>query len=191
MIEKLSDRIIAYQVKKGILPEGQHVIYKYGYNLLLIRIANTCSLMGIAAVLDVYMEMLLFLLAFIPLRQYAGGYHLSKPWKCIVLSNMTVALVSIVMKYTEFFTQEMFQTVIIVVAMGIIFFLAPIDCANKRMDNTEKRVYRYRARTVSLIELIIYMSFTISDKMAMIRVGICFAYLLVGISLVLGKRYNN
>ena len=58
--------------------------YIYGMEILISTIFNTLLVVGIALILDINIEVLLYSIFFIPLRVFSGGAHANSHKKCIL-----------------------------------------------------------------------------------------------------------
>lgn len=73
---KLIADITANQLQEmGIIRKNEIAIYRYGFDALYTVLLQMISIFVLAIVMGNFFETLLFYLAFIPLRIYAGGYH--------------------------------------------------------------------------------------------------------------------
>lgn len=83
------------------------------------------------------MEMIVFLLPFTVLRQYAGGIHLEKAGGCMAVSGILVLLCSLYLASAPAVIWQM--RIIWFVAVGVIFIMAPVDASSKKLDAKEKK----------------------------------------------------
>ena len=76
MIEKVAKQLFDTQCRCGMLDEKERNLYEYAYNLLICRVIVYLLIVVLGICLGSLKEIIVFLLAFIPLRQYARGLHL-------------------------------------------------------------------------------------------------------------------
>ena len=83
-------------------------------------------------------EVIIFLLFFIPLRIFAGGYHARSTKRCMILSSLV--MVGVIFMYqikdsisTHLEYMNSIEVVLFVIACIIIYILAPVDNENKRL----------------------------------------------------------
>lgn len=183
MLEKIAGCLFDIQCRRGILEEDKRKLYVYAYNLLLSRISVYVVLVAAGILLDNLKEMAVFLLAFIPLRQYAGGLHLKKAGSCIAASGILICVSGQYLKYYPDITG--ITIAIWIVAVCILLMLAPVDCANKRLDLTERKVYKRRLRILFCVECIFLVTvFLMGFKW--ISKEIMLAQTILTVSLILG-----
>ena len=82
----------------GTIQESDRNVYEYGYQLMIEAFINVVISLLLGAVLGCFKEVVFFLIVFMPLRSFCGGYHAAKTWQCTVLSNLVVLLVIVVSK---------------------------------------------------------------------------------------------
>ena len=92
MWKKTTGWLFEVQNRNGILEEKDRRLYEYAYGVLLGRVAIYLIIVILGIVTGNWLEMLVFLLPFTVLRQYAGGIHLEKAGSCMVVSSILVLL---------------------------------------------------------------------------------------------------
>lgn len=133
-------------------------LYQYGMNLLIDELANISVAVVLGVLSGRWLEIVFFVLSFVSLRRYAGGYHCKTSKGCFWMSSliMAVAVAGIVLLQT--LTSRipgvlpwicLWESV-----MGIcILMLVPIEAKNKPLDSIEKKVYGKRARITMIIQM--------------------------------------
>ena len=191
MVERISNKIIDYQIEKGIISKNDINIYRYGYILLFEVMINILISLGIGIILGKVTEILFFLACFIILRSFCGGYHANSIWKCVFLSNlvMAISILSNILlsKYTIpislFFILEMCFSIIICV-------LSPVDNKNKRLSSNEKSFYKKCTIIVSVAENSIGIILMLFNKQEYAYL-VLFVFLIQMVSLMIVKGQNK
>ena len=75
MIKKAAAGYVGWLCANGIVAPEKNKIYAYGMELVLSGLVNVLSVLLISILIFHPADGLLFLVAFIPLRTTAGGYH--------------------------------------------------------------------------------------------------------------------
>lgn len=188
MIKKIAKQLFDFQCKCGVLEERDRRLYEYAYNLFICKVVAYLGIIIASIWLGNLKEILVFLSAFIPLRQYVGGFHLKKAERCIVASGVMVCMAG---QYLNYFPMPTVITFFLwIVAIGLISVLAPIGCINKKLDTVEIEVYRKRSRILLGMECLLvifthYMGFFWLSK------SIIVAQIILAVSLLLGWKNNN
>ena len=85
MIEKLVDKIISKQLEENTISTEDINIYRYGYILVYEVFVNIIVAAIIAGISGEWLLVTLFLVIYIPLRSFCGGWHADKFWKCTII----------------------------------------------------------------------------------------------------------
>ena len=183
MWKKTTGWLFEVQKRNGILEEKDRRLYEYAYGVLLGRVAIYLITVILGIATGNWLEMLVFLLPFTVLRQYAGGIHLEKAGSCMVVSSILVLLCG---QYLASGSAVMWQIRIIwLAAVGVIFVMAPVDASSKKLDEKEKKVYGMRARAILIIECAIAGVFSVTGYFLVVN-GIMVAHIVLASGLILG-----
>ncbi len=93
MLNKVSvqlSKFLLYKINGDKQEEG---IYTYGFELMISTIGFFVSIIIISTLLSHFVSSLVFLVTFVPLRLFTGGYHATTYSRCFILSNLTYLLV--------------------------------------------------------------------------------------------------
>lgn len=147
MLKRASDRMAAFFYTKGaIASESDVEVYSYGLELLISSVLETLSVILLSIPFGRFWTTLLFLLAFCPLRSFAGGYHAKTHAGCF----MTLLVVYAVFLALSFFPRqsvmEIFSLAAVAVSVIFVVLFAPVADPNKPLSPPEIK----KCRTVSL-----------------------------------------
>lgn len=187
MWKKMAGRLFELQSRNGILEEKDRRLYEYAYGVLLGRVVIYLIIVILGIITGNWMEMIVFLLPFTVLRQYAGGIHLEKAGGCMAVSGILVLLCSLYLASAPAVIWQM--RIIWFVAVGVIFIMAPVDASSKKLDAKEKKVYGMRARVILVIECAIAGVFSVSGYSLIVN-GIMVAHIVLASGLILGWIKN-
>lgn len=186
MTEKIFNTFIRKQLEVGLIKEEDISIYRYGYTLMLEMSINIAIAIIIGLLMHEMIMVSLFLIAFIPFRSYAGGYHADKAWKCAILSNVVIITAVLMANYMCSYV-KIVPFVLMEVVLGIfIFKMAPVQSMNKKLSELEMAYYKK-------IVLLIYSIETVSGILILLRgysnIACLFilAHIVVILSLIFGK----
>lgn len=187
MWKKMAGRLFELQSRNGILEEKDRRLYEYAYGVLLGRVVIYLIIVILGIITGNWMEMIVFLLPFTVLRQYAGGIHLEKAGGCMAVSGILVLLCSLYLASAPAVIWQM--RIIWFVAVGVIFIMAPVDASSKKLDAKEKKVYGMRARVILVIECAIAGVFSVIEYSLIVN-GIMVAHIVLASGLILGWIKN-
>lgn len=151
MSNSISDKITDSLINNGVITFQDKDLYTYGLKQGFIMILNIITTILIGALFGMVWQSFVFLLAYIPLRTYAGGYHAKTQLRCYLSSVviMSAALLGIKLMPLSSFICLM----ITLIAGGVIFFLAPVEDGNKPLDQTECMVFKRRTRIILFFDI--------------------------------------
>lgn len=185
MIEKIADALVGKQLEQKRIQESEKAIYRYGYVLMMEILTNILISVIIGIIFSTLAEVILFLMIFVPLRSYAGGYHMNRAWKCIIVTNVIIAVITVLGKYMLIMPGNWFWLVLEGVSSVVICALAPVDTPAKPLDQDEKIVYKRKTCQICVAEILLNVILLFSTR-HMAYVGIM-AHAALVISLVLEK----
>lgn len=190
MIERIVDKLVENQLKEKKISEEDANIYRYGYVLAFEVIINIIIAMIIGVVFGEIFLIGLFLVIYIPLRSFCGGWHAPKLWICTILSNLILLVLVGLDKYV-------FQDYIIwpmllcfVIAVIIVLGLAPVGTKTKLVMEDEKIAFKKTIKKIIMVHSIFILSMAIMgwDKYVFVMM---FAYIVQVFMLILEIPKNR
>ena len=123
MITALAQIISGYLIKNKIIDNTKLDIYIYGFEIMISNII--CFGMGlvIGAVCSEFIECILFLIVFILLRRYCGGYHAETYLKCDIIFMINILLVMLMLKFISAYSLFFHFIIAIISIIFIAFFI--------------------------------------------------------------------
>lgn len=88
MLNYLSTKSALFLYKKSAFPSSEKPIYVYGFCLFYSSCFIILSILTISGIFSHIVYGIYFLLFFIPLRTYTGGYHSNTYGGCFIISNL-------------------------------------------------------------------------------------------------------
>ena len=102
---------------------------------------NIITTLLVGCILGDGMAKYCFLLAYIPIRSYAGGYHAKTPVRCYCISVILITATLLAMKYVTLTPATCWGGIL--GSSVLIFILAPIEDKNKPFTpGGEKKVFK-------------------------------------------------
>lgn len=139
-MDKAARLLTDYVKKKGVIGEKERDAYEYGFLIALEAMSGFLACMVLAAMLHMTWEGFLFFLIFIPMRSFAGGFHLDQYWKCFLLSCATFLLVLLLVKAADIPMAVSFVSILLM--MGCIYGMYPVEHRNRQVDKEEDSYFR-------------------------------------------------
>lgn len=179
------DKVIS--VNDNIKEEDKE-LYKYGLRQGIFIIINLLTTILLGYIFKNVWQAVIFMIAYSPLRVYAGGFHTKTQLRCYIFSIfLTIAVI-----YANRYIPETNLNIIIITIISciMVFSLSPVEDRNKPLDKTERAVYRKRSLYVLLFEVIlIVLLLCIGFKFVALSVSI--SLLALSLMLIAGKIKNS
>lgn len=187
-LESLAYRIGDDLVRSGVVKEEDVAICVYGINQILVSALNVSSTLIIGMMFGVLLEVAVFMMAYIPLRSFAGGYHAKTPLRCYIFSVIMLIIISIGMKYLS--VAEWVYYAVLSAAILVVLALSPVEDQNKPLDETERKVYKKRAAIIAAVELVIGLAFKLFGLDSLF-VAMVYSFAVLCFMLVIGAVKNK
>lgn len=167
-------------------PEDKEV-YRYGIQQGLSLALNILTTIIIGVFCGMVYPSILFLVCYMPLRSFCGGYHAKTHLRCYIYSVIMITSILLVAKYATF--NIILYEVLVLISLIIILLLAPVEDENKKLDCVEKRVFRKRAHIIAFLEVLLYHFFLITH-LTYSYIILCTALFSLSILMVIGSIKN-
>ena len=174
MFDNISDRVTDSLIQNQIINIEDRELYYYGVQQGLVAVLNFITTIIIGCLCGMLWESIIYMISYIPLRHFAGGFHAKTPTRCYIFSILMLFSVLSAMKWVVFSCT--ICSVIAILTFSIIFLSAPVADRNKPLDSTEHYVYRNRARMIAGIEMIIVLVLIWKNKM---HLACCISWCLI------------
>lgn len=176
IIQRVTDELVSNEI---IDPEDSE-LYTYGLQQGALMLLNIFTILIVGKIFGMLWESVVFMVTYIPLRTYAGGYHARTQLKCYISS---VALIVAVLLGIRFIPWTNFIIIMISIISGlIIYILSPVEDSNKPLDVAEVKVYRKKARIILALE---FGVFILLVNLGVKSIATCLSISLLSLSMML------
>jgi accessory gene regulator B len=155
MISSLSQSILNSFIEQRIISEEDRNIYEYGAEIAISYFLNLLAIVTISFFMNMLIECIVFLIIFVPLKGYTGGYHASNYKICFVISCLTVTAVLFATKYVSMQISQFILILTMIIAGVSIYILGPIEDKNKPITEKESIHYKGKIKSILIIEFIL------------------------------------
>lgn len=155
MLAGAGQRFSDWLVGNGTIKAEDKGIYAYGAEIGLASILNFITTLAIGYAFGMVWATVVFLVAYVPLRSYAGGYHASTHLRC---GFFFAAMIAVVLGILSYMPVSWYRGVAIfatIVSTLIIAKLAPVEDKNKPLDEAERIVYADKTGHVLSVEIFV------------------------------------
>ncbi len=153
MITFLSRKIADFLFQRNVISEEYVEICQYGYEVLFFNLFNALIVLVLGIIWDKLLCSVVFFVVFALLRQYCGGYHSKSTIVCtsvyigIYLFVMFIATSRFLFEIYTFSTHIMLGSALLIA----VFLFAPVQNANKPLEEPQKRKYKRISVVLSIM----------------------------------------
>lgn len=158
-MKKISDKIANCFVENKVIEEEKCEIFAYGLELMMITVFDILAVLILSLFLHRFLETVIYLAAFIPLRIYTGGYHADSALKCFLIFLCSFVLFVAIISIVPAISYIYIEGSVAVVGLIAVFALAPIENGNKPLSKEEILVYRKISRCIVITQTLITVVF--------------------------------
>lgn len=133
----ISDMMAFYLLNKKLITEDELPIYKYGLGAFVNSFSQIILLFLLGLCYRMVFETVAFLLVFVLIRRFTGGYHANTKLKCL-LSSVLIWFIATSLGKVTFSINVIFLTYVIIVISSffITFKYAPVEHRNKPLSKS-------------------------------------------------------
>lgn len=155
MFEKASEAVTRKLQENNTINEEQYEICRYGLQQGFTVILNVVTTLIIGMIMRGLLYAVVFTILYIPLRSNAGGYHAKTAIRCYLYSILLMIAVLLAIKHLAI--PSFICIIIFTISIAVICILAPIEDANKPLDEIEVKVYHKRTLIILAIESMLFI----------------------------------
>ena len=142
MIDRLSSRLCGVFVSAKVIGDDERELYTYGIRILAQKIIVIFYAVGLGGLLGVPAESALFILSFMLIRRYGGGYHAKTQMRCNIITFTAIFVGIVVIRIVSLHTFSEMYLAVYAVSAALTAVLSPVDNDNKRLTVREKKVFK-------------------------------------------------
>ncbi len=173
MIHQLAKGIATYFMKENIIEREDMDTYIYGAEVLISGIVGIINIMILSIIINSFWNGVLFLIIFIPIRMYTGGYHASSYLTCNIWFVLIYFLILQAVQFTLKWSLIPVIWVGVILGFMIIVRYAPLENINKKIPMIMERKYKK-------IGCLLYISFMVIANILCMKIKI-FNYIPVSV----------
>lgn len=148
--------IVNILYNNGLIDEADKKLYAYAVNSAIMFVAPVMLALIIGAALGHLGVCMMYVLLFVVLRKFTGGYHARHRITCLIISIMIIVVSTV----TACVMTDLVK-LLILEAFGIITILltSPEEHCNYRLNPDEKRTFRMIAYVLTFAYIVLQVIF--------------------------------
>jgi len=154
-LETVAEKMTGCLAKQGLIEPDQSEVYVYGMTLLISSAATLFATLLIGLAFHMPNDVLVFLLFFIPVRIFSGGYHSSSYLRCFLTFMLILgSFIAILRNLPE---RAVLPSTVIASLMSLflIFKFAPVSHPNAPIRETDWFRFKRLSRIICIVEILI------------------------------------
>lgn len=136
MLEKITDKIVSWLLLRGGIEQGYEELYKYAVISGFMAMFPVIVAVVFGTLIGCIDETIVFIIPFMIIRKFSGGYHTKKLWTCLIFS-VSVIMIFILMAH------YIMKISVVVIGMFIsivcLIIFSPVDTENYRLSESERK----------------------------------------------------
>lgn len=187
------NKFAKYILEKFILQQGtsdsDKIVYLYGLSAGITILENIVITLILGYIFGNLIQTMIFLLSYIPLRSYAGGYHAKTEQVCFIFSTLLIIVVELF--FSIFFRFNYVELMgFVIISIFLIVINSPFESEKKSLSNGERKFYKRTVKVVLGLESIVIL-ICVVNKQSVIFSGIAAAIFSEAILITFGSFVNR
>ncbi len=150
---RASERLAARAVSTGAIEPQDAEVYAYSYRMLFMTVLLWLSAILTGLIFRQLWGMLLFMMFFVPLREFAGGIHVKSPLLCYVGTVLVFIVVAGAAHAPQLGVLRNVLLALLPLSGLLLLWLAPQEDENKPASANEHRHFKRVARLILAAEV--------------------------------------
>lgn len=156
MIHIVSEAVARWLELEGIVSSSERTLFEYAAYSFLFGLLPFGIILLLGLCFRMIQEGFIFIIPFMLLRKFSGGFHLKSPGMCLAVTSGILALAMWLIKYIAYSGQTEIITFFVVLSVVTLCIFSPVDNHARPLSDRERIVFRKIARILSVISLSVY-----------------------------------
>lgn len=192
MIHKMASNLSCALANRGIFNSEDAEVYAYGFELMISTAINIVLVIIISFLFAAPLAWIFFLLAFIPLRTTAGGYHAKTHLKCCITFCVGYTIFMLIPIFLSGFMTPLTLVIISAASLITVLLLSPMPASSKPMSEEQRVLNRKRSIVIGVAGLFLTaLSFVSGPFLLSLIVYFALGQAGAAISLIADKALNS
>lgn len=192
MIHNISRSLAKRWAARGVIKESDVELYQYGLELIISTGVNIFIMIGISTAFGRPFIVVPYLLGFIPLRLFAGGYHAKSHLFCVLFNTAVYSVSCLIALNIEESTAILASVIESCVSFALVFLFAPVPAKNKPLSIEEKKRNRRISLALTGIFLVLCIALYYTHLLGSVFCKILFCgQMMATVLLLMGKTVES
>ncbi|WP_024621911.1 accessory gene regulator ArgB-like protein [Metaclostridioides mangenotii] len=142
MVKSSANKITTYLISKETIDSEDYELYQYAFETIVAFIIQMSVILAIGYMFGRFIETVIFLAFYCPIRQFSGGFHAENYRRCLlVFMILYITNIYIVDKLISLHTNIPMIVITLISYIGISF-LAPQEHRHNPLSEKERKSYK-------------------------------------------------
>lgn len=157
MFHNLAVDIAFLLIKNKIVDIEQRDIYVYGLEVILLNGSLLIVFLIASMLCEAMLNFWAYLILFLPIRSFSGGYHAEKSESCFVLSTIMYGLSIAITAFFPLLYQNWKWTIAGIISVIIILALSPMINENNPLTKSQQKRNRIIVYILLSVDLFVFI----------------------------------
>lgn len=164
MINSLSTYCANLIINQNYTLKQKRDIYIYGIQIIISSIFTLSTIIVTSILLYNWYDAVIFVLFFVPIRLFAGGYHANTYWGCYLCSNFCFNFSVLIEKFISINDIFILYSIFIIISMYLLK-TCPVINKNNPINKQEYFKNKLHMKQMLILELITitFLSYLVPD----------------------------
>lgn len=191
MLKTLAEIVTSNLYKREIIEKEKTAVYIYGIELFFSTMTNVLSILIISLIVNKVYLGIIFILYFMPIRLFCGGYHAKTFASCFIITNSLFIIIALVSLEPYFIDIKLMISIFLYFfSLFYIYFNAPILHGDQKIKPEKIIKNRKGAKTIIIIEIFIFIIMLITKVNQVLVLMTILTTFAVAIMMVISKKHS-
>ncbi|MCC8042433.1 MAG: accessory gene regulator B family protein [Oscillospiraceae bacterium] len=163
MLSRFAKSTVHFFVKRNIIESEDEEVYAYGTELLYSAVLNILLAIIISIITNTFYPTFLFMLSFVVIRQYIGGYHAETHIGCMSILGVLLIVFSQFIRFVPSEAVILISMILTAISVAFTIMFAPVEHPNKPLSKKEKNNLRKRGIIAVIVIAILIIVLSMSE----------------------------
>jgi len=175
MFRYIAEDIAFLLIKNKIIDIEKRDECVYGAEVLLLNLSNILTALIISVLTKSMLHFAAFMLIFVPLRIFTGGYHAKTSESCYLITSTMYALTVLCVKLMPELYSNIPAIITLTILIVSIVLFAPVEHKNNPLNSDERKRNRLISIVLTAVDSLIFVALFILSVSAATSVMIFMA----------------
>lgn len=144
MIREFANRVGRRWVRNGLISHEYYACYVYGIELIISELISISNILILGVITGTYSNAVVFLVVFILVRQYTGGFHADNYLNCNLYFSLSYVINMMIVACIDV-NIYIISVIVLIMGIGTILIVGPVTHKNKVLNEALRKANKVRS----------------------------------------------